>query len=95
MSFLRYNETFHPQSQLAKYLGEKQNQALLQQIHVLSSSLNDQDLVRTTNSKDKILKEQIRFRFLEAIEHMKILSKVRKFLNQTIIYITQCHCDWE
>ncbi|GBN35300.1 Polycystic kidney disease 1 like 1, partial [Araneus ventricosus] len=71
-----YNETFHPQSQLAKYLGEKQNQALLHQIHVLSSSLNNQGLVKTTNNKDKILKEQIRFRFLEAIEHLKILSKV-------------------
>ncbi|GIY66306.1 polycystic kidney disease 1 like 1 [Caerostris extrusa] len=36
-----YNETFHPQSQLAKYLGEKQNQALLHQIHILSTSLNN------------------------------------------------------
>ncbi|CAL1262001.1 unnamed protein product [Larinioides sclopetarius] len=71
-----YNETFHPQSQLARYLGEKQNQALLHQIHVLSSSLYNQGLVKTANSKDKILKEQIRFRFLEAIEHLKILSKV-------------------
>ncbi|XP_055951462.1 uncharacterized protein LOC129987514 [Argiope bruennichi] len=71
-----YNETFHPQSQLAKYLGEKQNQALLHQIHVLSSSLNNQDLIKSANKKDKILKEQIRFRFLEAIEHLKILSKV-------------------
>ncbi|GFS58285.1 polycystic kidney disease 1 like 1 [Trichonephila inaurata madagascariensis] len=71
-----YNETFHPQSQLAKYLGEKQNQALLHQIHILSSSLNNYGLIKTSTSKDKILKEQIRFRFLEAIENLKILSKV-------------------
>ncbi|GFY48768.1 polycystic kidney disease 1 like 1 [Trichonephila inaurata madagascariensis] len=72
----KYNETFHPQSQLAKYLGEKQNQALLHQIHILSSSLNNYGLIKTSTSKDKILKEQIRFRFLEAIENLKILSKV-------------------
>ncbi|GFT96324.1 polycystic kidney disease 1 like 1 [Nephila pilipes] len=71
-----YNETFHPQSQMAKYMGEKQNQALLHQIHILSSSLNNYGLIKTSTRKDKILKEQIRFRFLETIENLKILSKV-------------------
>ncbi|GIX77835.1 polycystic kidney disease protein 1-like 3 [Caerostris darwini] len=71
-----YNETFHPQSQLAKYLEEKQNQALLHQIHILSTSLNNFGLIKTSSSKEKILKEQIRFRFLEAIENLKILNRV-------------------
>lgn len=79
MNHFSYNETFHPRSTLKKLIGEKHNQAILQKLHVLASSLNNNESVSSNVGFDPEvvhMRNKIRQGFLEVINDLKISSKV-------------------
>lgn len=74
----RYNETFHPKSTLKKLIGEKNNQGVLQKLHVLASSLNNFEsaAMHDIDPESFIMRNKIRQGFFEVLNNLKITSKV-------------------
>lgn len=76
--YFRYNETFNPRSTLKKLIGEKNNQGVLQKLHVLASSLNnfESDALHDIDPESVIMRNKIRQGFFEVLNNLKVTSKV-------------------
>ena len=76
--YFRYNETFHPRSTLKKLIGEKNNQGVLQKLHVLAASLNNYESITMddVDSEFVITRNKIRQGFFEVLNNLQISSKV-------------------